>query len=198
MKPNNIHNMSQDDTHLSNVEIELKYNDLLALLSSDRMSFYRIPDSSPFVELRGRMLLIEQFASIAGLPTTEKIARGFVKHMMERGALVFVGRNAYTASQRTRQIDDALQAELDQLRAKLYPKKEFERGYISKAIRNRVFKRDDYTCQHCGYRNGRKRNLHIDHVLPVSRGGSDDMDNLQVLCKACNLAKSNKLESEIE
>lgn len=36
--------------------------------------------------------------------------------------------------------------------------------------------------------------LHIDHIVPASKGGSSHRENLQYLCAACNLAKSNKRE----
>jgi hypothetical protein len=35
------------------------------------------------------------------------------------------------------------------------------------------------------------KDLEIDHKLPISRGGTDDIDNLTLLCKECNLKKSN-------
>ena len=34
--------------------------------------------------------------------------------------------------------------------------------------------------------------LHVDHVRPISRGGTDDLDNLQFLCPRCNLSKHAK------
>jgi len=36
--------------------------------------------------------------------------------------------------------------------------------------------------------------LHIDHVFPASKGGSSKYENLQFLCAACNLSKSNRLQ----
>lgn len=68
-----------------------------------------------------------------------------------------------------------------------------KRKSITKSIRHEVFKRDNYRCLEC---NASKDDdgitLHIDHIIPVSQGGSDELDNLQTLCQDCNLAKSNR------
>ena len=60
-------------------------------------------------------------------------------------------------------------------------------------IREIIFARDDFTCGYCGQRGGR---LECDHVVPVSRGGSNDDGNLITACFSCNRDKSNKLISE--
>jgi 5-methylcytosine-specific restriction endonuclease McrA len=60
----------------------------------------------------------------------------------------------------------------------------------------KVFKRDQFTCQYCGY-NPREHPdfipLWIDHVVPHSHGGSYRMDNLVVACMQCNTIASNKI-----
>lgn len=57
-----------------------------------------------------------------------------------------------------------------------------------------VFERDDYKCQMCGRTVEDGVKLHIDHIIPYSKGGSNDMDNLQVLCHECNLAKHDRMD----
>ncbi len=43
----------------------------------------------------------------------------------------------------------------------------------------------DYLCLKCGQR----KPLHADHVIPLSKGGADTIDNIQPLCAECNLSK---------
>ena len=57
--------------------------------------------------------------------------------------------------------------------------------------KQRVFDRDGRICRYCG---SDEEPLHIDHIIPRKVGGTHDLDNLQVLCKACNLRKSSKEE----
>lgn len=62
-----------------------------------------------------------------------------------------------------------------------------------RAIRERIFQRDDYTCQYCGARGVR---LECDHKVPVARGGGHDDSNLATACFTCNRSKRDKLISE--
>lgn len=62
------------------------------------------------------------------------------------------------------------------------------RQYIPRSDRDYVMRRDGRRCRHCGSR----RNLHIDHITPVSWGGTNALNNLQVLCQRCNLRKGNR------
>lgn len=47
----------------------------------------------------------------------------------------------------------------------------------------------NFMCVRCSS----EENLTIDHIFPVSRGGSDDVENLQILCKSCNSKKGSKV-----
>lgn len=59
---------------------------------------------------------------------------------------------------------------------------------ISARTRFKVLIRDEFTCRYCGKR-GNQSQLHVDHVRPVSAGGSDAIDNLVTACVDCNLGK---------
>jgi 5-methylcytosine-specific restriction endonuclease McrA len=54
-------------------------------------------------------------------------------------------------------------------------------------IRQRVIDRDQ-CCQRCGT----EEMLSVDHIVPRNLGGSDSLDNLQVLCSACNSSKGGR------
>lgn len=66
-----------------------------------------------------------------------------------------------------------------------------KRQPISAKTRMRILDRDNYTCQHCGATVADGVRLHIDHITPVAKGGTNDENNLQVLCSKCNLAKKD-------
>ena len=69
-----------------------------------------------------------------------------------------------------------------------------QRTRIPRGLRHEVFKRDGYKCVECGASKEDGATLHIDHKIPVSKGGTDELDNLQTLCSDCNLNKSDVIQ----
>ncbi len=73
---------------------------------------------------------------------------------------------------------------------------------ISVQLRNQILERNGFTCRLCGASAHdvddldptKKVRLHIDHIVPISHGGTNDADNLRVLCSNCNQGKSNVRE----
>jgi hypothetical protein len=65
-----------------------------------------------------------------------------------------------------------------------------KRKQIPTRSRAAVLARDGNKCRMCG-RNSLQVVLEVDHIVPASLGGSDELDNLQTLCRECNLGKSN-------
>lgn len=66
-----------------------------------------------------------------------------------------------------------------------------KRKPISKKMRFEVFKRDKFTCQYCG-RMAPDIILEIDHIKPVSGGGTNDILNLVTSCRDCNRGKGKR------
>ena len=67
---------------------------------------------------------------------------------------------------------------------------------MPKAIpRFQILKRDDFRCVYCGKR-ATDVELHIDHVIPRSRGGTNDTWNLVACCIPCNMSKGTDLPTD--
>ena len=64
----------------------------------------------------------------------------------------------------------------------------YGRQPIPRKLRHEVFKRDGYRCRECGA-SKEETSLEIDHIVPVAKGGTNDIDNLQTLCRECNRMK---------
>ena len=64
----------------------------------------------------------------------------------------------------------------------------YGRQPIPRELRHKVFQRDGYRCRECGA-SKEETSLEIDHIVPVARGGKNDIDNLQTLCRECNRMK---------
>lgn len=63
-----------------------------------------------------------------------------------------------------------------------------ERGKVSNKMRFSIYGRDGYRCCKCGVSDGYAQ-LEIDHIIPISKGGKTTYDNLQTLCRKCNMEK---------
>ena len=69
-----------------------------------------------------------------------------------------------------------------------------ERKKMTAELREKILRRDHYTCQNCGL--SRKKEPHlvleVDHIIPISKGGRTEESNLQTLCHNCNRLKAAK------
>lgn len=98
------------------------------------------------------------------------------------------------AAERQRRCRDR-QKDCDGNRSERYLRRQESLRNINKpSLREEVFARSGNCCVYCGSR----RELTVDHIVPVVRGGGDELDNLQVLCRSCNSAKGARLEHEID
>lgn len=78
---------------------------------------------------------------------------------------------------------------------------QYEAEPVPLTTRYEVLKRAGKRCELCGVAEGdesyeERLPLHVDHITPRSKGGSNELDNLQVLCRACNLGKGNRDDTD--
>lgn len=65
-------------------------------------------------------------------------------------------------------------------------------------IRFMILRRDGFKCQYCGRSAKQEAILHIDHIVPRSKGGAFTFDNLITSCLECNLGKRDVLLTKRE
>jgi hypothetical protein len=64
---------------------------------------------------------------------------------------------------------------------------------ISSRTRHLVFERDKFRCRDCGASATTGATLELDHTIPISKGGSNEISNLRTLCSDCNRGKSDRI-----
>lgn len=99
----------------------------------------------------------------------------------------------FAAKQRVNYEND-LEAEWQEYSEKYLNKRLYNTDInLWKKLSKKIMERDKYTCLYCGQIGGK---LEIDHVLPISRGGTNDVDNLVTACQHCNRQKHDKTAEE--
>lgn len=74
---------------------------------------------------------------------------------------------------------------------RIFALRSLTRDYVPGSVRYEVLKRAKWRCELCGT-SSEVRALDVDHVVPVSRGGKNDLSNYQALCTTCNQNKGNR------
>lgn len=68
-------------------------------------------------------------------------------------------------------------------------------GYRDTYFENNESNYGWYTCVRCG-KKLRRGDVDIDHIIPQSRGGNNNVNNLQCMCKHCNRSKRNDMGAD--
>lgn len=76
---------------------------------------------------------------------------------------------------------------------KMAPREARKRESIPPRLRYAILRRNGFRCGYCGHGPGDGATLHVDHIMPVSRGGTNHPDNLIAACFDCNIGKGDRL-----
>jgi hypothetical protein len=119
-------------------------------------------------------LIIRSLAELNGTIT-------YVKAMSAHTTLPHIAADKTSSSVNLPIID------ADEMPSALEPKK--RREAIPRMVQREVWQRDGGRCVECAT----KERLCFDHIVPYSKGGSNTVRNIQLLCEPCNLSKGNRL-----
>jgi 5-methylcytosine-specific restriction enzyme A len=112
----------------------------------------------------------------------QKIARKAIRELINE-------INTHKQSQSAKQI--ANKSKIRRYQSKINNKKQTRSRHIPASVRVSVLNRDKYKCVFCG-RNSKRIELEVDHITPFSKGGNNDISNLQTLCFDCNRGKGSR------
>lgn len=109
-----------------------------------------------------------------------------------RRALVLVSKGAAVVEEPTNILVHRLVYLPSVIRLRTYRRTPHRRP---QATRRNIFRRDGMQCMYCGA-HATKVTLELEHVIPRSRGGRDDWDNLVASCRSCNEKKRDRTPEE--
>ena len=70
-------------------------------------------------------------------------------------------------------------------------RKVVERVWFSKDVKENILRKSDGVCAHCGCRIAVGDNFTVEHVVPISKGGTNELVNIVALCRECNVTKGD-------
>jgi ATP adenylyltransferase len=192
------------------------YNQLIEYLRSKsglRMSHIYKPVMLLGVLSRGGTASKEDIATDFVLSDREQIAyyRTKVVHTMPGKRLVRDGLLSYdgmsysaagifaTLNEEQRQeVCEILQKRIDDyLGSFAYPFGDSNKDAVRGSVRYQILKEAGGRCELCGV-SSREKQIDVDHIVPRSKGGSNDIQNLQALCRTCNANKRNSDDTDFK
>lgn len=149
----------------------------------------RIKQLRKHIEMAEALTVADLILMDANLASSERSKHKRIERHLEEWQLLrpFKGKNE--------KIDNALHL-LDEVATKnneryIHRKHVMNKRRVIAANYDQIFvalgRRDGFSCRECGV----STDLQIDHIVAVANGGGNEMDNLQLLCASCNLAKSD-------
>lgn len=125
-----------------------------------------------------------------GVVQPVKVGRRIAGYSLNSEALTEAQRASLMAL-----CDKRLGGYMEERGGAIWSHRSLSEGYVSGGVRYEVLKRAKYRCELCGAHETQTA-LHIDHIIPRAKGGSDDLSNFQVLCMSCNTSKRDRDDTD--
>lgn len=163
-----------------------EYNKLPAYSGEDKGNTEKQPILYKTVE----KMMLKRAENEWPIPTTDIILACIKTYTSPHGRNCYTDTMTYTM--------DKIESYIRQSYAEEEKKtsKEYQRQLLTPSLRYDIMKRDGFRCVLCGRTSKDGIALHVDHILPVSKGGQTIPSNLRTLCDVCNLGKSDKYDND--
>ena len=123
-------------------------------------------------------------------PVTDIIIQVVKEYYSPNGQRFYNSAQDFTYQQIRESIKEAEQIEKNRETTK------YQRGIMTDSLRYDIMKRDGFRCTICGAAASDGVKLHVDHIIPISKGGKTIPSNLRTLCERCNLGKRDKYDPQ--
>jgi ATP adenylyltransferase len=136
----------------------------------------------------------------------EDVTKNMVGRVLRRHSIVEKEDDSYRLigyedldDEQVEHLIELCEAKLNEYKTKrgkrIWQHRKASAGYLSGTLRYEVLKRARFRCELCGV-SADVRALEVDHIVPRSRGGTDEPDNLQALCYQCNAMKRDRDDTD--
>lgn len=139
--------------------------------------------------LKKETKLMDQFID---KPVIDPVFRCCIKYTSPQGRNAYFDYREYSFQNLIQHYEQVCK-NIEERSTQEYQRKR-ERSKLSPSLRYDVLRRDQFRCVLCGQTASDGVKLHVDHIVPIAKGGKTVMENLRTLCDRCNLGKSDKLE----
>lgn len=156
--------------------------------------FYSVYNFSPYVG-DNLLQIIQNKAKAKGINIDKETSKYFADKLgLTTKKTLFIDKViAFTTISDSKTITkEIIQEFLSTIETSEEPIEEDNRRSIPNKVRTEVWRRDEGKCTKCGSRE----NLEYDHIIPVSKGGSNTTRNIELLCEKCNREKRGNIGNE--
>jgi len=133
--------------------------------------------------------------TVKQMPGDRLVKAGLLNYDKKTKAYSLLGVIARLSGKEQEEVESILEQRIAGYLDMRNPFGDSNQDAVPGSVRYEVLKRAKKRCELCGV-TAQETQLDADHIRPRSKGGSNDISNLQALCRTCNAQKSNKDDTD--